>query len=78
MPAGTARPDERDHAFPGLGQLPLGGALGGVLGTLIGVRPTLQVAATGGALAFLPVFLSPLRRLRELPSYSEPGDCAAA
>jgi hypothetical protein len=63
------------------GTLPLGGVIGGVLGTLIGVRPTLLVAAAGGALAFLPVFLSPLRRLRELPSYSAPGDagdCAAA
>jgi MFS family permease len=63
------------------GTLPLGGVIGGVLGTLIGVRPTLVVAAVGGALAFLPVFLSPLRRLRELPSYSAPGDagdCAAA
>ena len=63
------------------GTLPLGGVIGGVLGTLIGVRPTLLVAAAGGALAFLPVFLSPLRRQRELPSYSAPGDagdCAAA
>jgi MFS family permease len=60
------------------GTLPLGGAIGGVLGTVIGVRATLLVAAIGGSLAFLPVFLSPLRRLRELPSYSAPGDCAAA
>ena len=60
------------------GTLPLGGVIGGALGTLIGVRATLLVAAVGGALAFLPVFLSPLRRLRELPSYSAPGDCAAA
>jgi MFS family permease len=61
------------------GTLPLGGAIGGILGTLIGVRATLLVAAVGGAGAFLPVYLSPLRRMRELPSYSEPGgDCAAA
>jgi MFS family permease len=60
------------------GTLPLGGVIGGALGTLIGVRATLLVAAIGGALAFLPVFLSPLRRMRELPSYAEPGDCAAA
>jgi MFS family permease len=56
------------------GTLPLGGVIGGALGTLIGVRATLLVAAIGGALAFLPVFLSPLRGLRELPSYSEVGD----
>ena len=56
------------------GTLPLGGVIGGALGTLIGVRATLLVAAIGGGLAFLPVFLSPLRRMRELPSYSAPGD----
>ena len=50
------------------GTLPLGGFLGGVLGAAIGVRPTLLVAASGCALAFLFVFCSPLRRMRELPT----------
>jgi MFS family permease len=54
------------------GTMPLGGILGGVLGSVIGVRETLFVAAAGGSLAFLPVFLSPLRRMRELPSYQDP------
>jgi MFS family permease len=53
------------------GTMPLGGLLGGVLGSTIGVRQTLLVAAVGGSLAFLPVFLSPLRRMRELPSYED-------
>jgi MFS family permease len=53
------------------GTLPLGGLLGGLLGTTIGVRGTLLVVAVGGSLAFLPVFLSPLRRMRELPSYHD-------
>jgi MFS family permease len=52
------------------GTMPLGGFLGGVLGAVIGVRQTLFVVAVGSALAFLPVFLSPLRELRELPSYA--------
>ena len=52
------------------GTMPLGGILGGVLGSVIGVRQTLFVVAVGGALAFLPVFLSPLRNMRELPSYA--------
>ncbi len=43
------------------GTIPLGAFLGGVLGQTIGIRPTLLVAAIGGSLAFLPVFLSPLR-----------------
>jgi MFS family permease len=52
------------------GTLPVGGLLGGVLGETIGVRQTLFVVAVGGALAFLPVLLSPLRTMRELPSYA--------
>ena len=53
------------------GTMPLGAFLGGVLGSTIGVRETLLVAAVGGSLAFLPVFVSPLRRMRELPVYAE-------
>jgi hypothetical protein len=51
------------------GTMPLGGLLGGVLGAAIGVRETLLVAAVGGSLTWLPVFFSPLRTMRELPSY---------
>ncbi|MGH3329261.1 MAG: MFS transporter [Streptomycetales bacterium] len=53
------------------GTLPLGGLVGGALGSLLGVRPTLWVAAGGASLAFLPVFLSPLRTMRQLPGYRE-------
>ena len=53
------------------GTMPFGGVLGGVLGSTIGVRGTLLVAAVGGALAFLPVYLSPLRRMRQLPTREE-------
>jgi hypothetical protein len=53
------------------GTMPLGALLGGILGSVIGVRHTLIVVAIGGSLAFLPVFLSPLRTMRELPSYEE-------
>jgi MFS family permease len=54
------------------GTIPLGAFLGGVLGSTIGVRPTLLVAAIGGSLCVLPVFFSPLRRMRDLPQYAEP------
>ena len=54
------------------GTLPLGGLIGGILGSIIGVRDTLLVVAIGSSLTFLPVFLSPLRRMRELPSYEAP------
>jgi Na+/melibiose symporter-like transporter len=50
------------------GTLPLGALLGGLLGELAGVRTTMWVAAVGACLAFLPTFLSPLRRMRELPT----------
>jgi hypothetical protein len=54
------------------GTMPLGGLLGGWLGTAVGVVPTLWVAVAGTALGALPVVLSPLRGLRRLP-----GDGAA-
>jgi MFS family permease len=51
------------------GTLPLGGLIGGILGNSpLGIRGTLWVGAIGGMLTFLPVFLSPLRRMRELPT----------
>ena len=53
------------------GTMPLGGLIGGALGSWLGVRETLLVAAVGGALVWLPPFLSPLRRMRELPTYQE-------
>ncbi|WP_084957766.1 MFS transporter [Thermoactinospora rubra] len=49
------------------GTMPLGGFLGGLLGEAIGVRATLLVAAVGVSLAFLWVYASPLRTMRELP-----------
>ncbi|MFI1035108.1 hypothetical protein [Streptomyces sp. NPDC020951] len=53
------------------GTMPLGALMGGLLGSTIGVRATLLAGAVGQSLTFLPVFLSPLRRMRELPSYAE-------
>ena len=54
------------------GTIPLGTFLGGVLGSTIGVRETLLVAAIGGVVPVLPVFFSPLRRMKDLPVYTEP------
>lgn len=50
------------------GTMPIGGLLGGALAAAIGVRPVLWLAAAGMALGFLPVFLSPLRAMRRLPT----------
>lgn len=49
------------------GVRPLGALAGGVLGTAIGLRPTLWVAAVGGLAGVLFLLSSPIPRLRELP-----------
>ncbi|MFI8516969.1 MFS transporter [Streptomyces sp. NPDC085481] len=46
---------------------PLGALAGGLLGTALGLRPTLWLATAGAVLAVLWVLPSPLPRLRELP-----------
>jgi len=58
------------------GTMPLGGLLGGGLAEWLGTRTTLLVVALGGCFAFLPVFLSPLRGMRTLPT--EPVSLAPA
>jgi MFS family permease len=59
------------------GTMPLGAFLGGVLGATIGVRETLFVAAVGGALTWVPVYFSPLRHMRELPTYVPDDETAS-
>lgn len=49
------------------GTMPLGAALGGVVAEAIGLRETLFVAAACAAVTGIPIALSPIRKLRELP-----------
>ncbi len=49
------------------GTMPLGGLLGGVLGTAVGIVPALWVAVAGQLLAAVPVVVSPLIGMRDLP-----------
>jgi MFS family permease len=49
------------------GTIPIGSLVGGVLGTVLGLRAAIGIAAVGGALAFLWVLLSPVRRITEIP-----------
>jgi MFS family permease len=49
------------------GTMPLGGLLGGTLGSWLGVVPTLWIAVAGQGLAAFWVVASPLIRMRELP-----------
>lgn len=49
------------------GTMPLGGLVGAWLAGWLGARLTLLIGLLGTCLAFLPVFLSPLRTMRSLP-----------
>ena len=49
------------------GTIPVGGLIGGGLGELLGPRGALLVACCAQLLSLLPLLLSPLRRLRDLP-----------
>ncbi|MCU1615859.1 MAG: Major facilitator superfamily permease [Frankiales bacterium] len=49
------------------GTMPLGGLLGGVLGSWLGIVPALWIGAAGQVIAALPVTLSPLVGMRDLP-----------
>jgi len=49
------------------GTMPFGSLAGGVLGGVIGLRPTLWVAAIGGATAILWLSARPVLELREIP-----------
>jgi MFS family permease len=49
------------------GTLPFGSLLGGALGSMLGVRPTLIIGGIGMMLAFLWVLFSPIRTLRDQP-----------
>jgi MFS family permease len=53
------------------GTIPLGGLVGGGLGSWIGLKETLIVGGIGCCLPFLPVVFSPVRSIREMP---EPAD----
>jgi MFS family permease len=57
------------------GVIPFGGLAGGALGSTIGLRETMVIGALGGALAVVPLLLSPVRsvgRMSELEDQSSP------
>lgn len=65
------------------GTMPVGSLIGGALGSLIGLHPTILVGAIGGLIAFIPVTLSSARRIVTMPEPVDDGpvpgpDAAAA
>ena len=60
------------------GTIPIGSILGGVVATLFGLRTAIWVGAAGMVLALVPLLLSPVRSLRDMPTPAEdPVDPAA-
>jgi MFS family permease len=59
------------------GTIPIGSFIGGVLGSVIGLRNTLWVTAVAMTFAALPVTLSPVRRLRSVEDAMPPGSLSA-
>ncbi|MFJ2029886.1 MFS transporter [Streptosporangium sp. NPDC087985] len=53
------------------GVLPLGGLAGGTLGEIFGARTTLWISASLALVAVVPLLLSPLRMMRDLPTADE-------
>ena len=49
------------------GVMPLGTLAGGAIASAVDLRTAIWVGAIGSSLAFLPVLLSPVRSLREIP-----------
>lgn len=60
------------------GSMPIGAFAGSVLGQSLGVRHAMWVGVVGELLAVLPVLLSPLRRMRDLPVEPERKDAELA
>jgi MFS family permease len=61
------------------GTMPLGSLLGGALATVTSLRAALWVSAIGGAFTFLPVLLTSVRTIKEMPRpVDEPTPLEAA
>jgi MFS family permease len=60
------------------GTIPIGAFLGGVLGSTIGLRPTLWVGAIGSTLSFVPLLFSPVPGLHTIPEFEPGAELASA
>lgn len=63
-----ARAGVASQSFIGMGIVPVGALLGGILGEQLGVPATIVIGAFGGVPSFLWVVFSPVRSLRVLPT----------
>ncbi|HVT42365.1 MAG TPA: MFS transporter [Acidimicrobiales bacterium] len=59
------------------GVLPIGSLIGGLLGSVLGLRATLWIGMVGEVLAGIWLVASPMRTMRDFPSISGPPQSAA-
>ncbi len=59
------------------GTIPLGQVLGGIIATTVGVHEAIWIGAAGSILAVVPLVITPVRTLREMPAPLEDGQPAA-
>ncbi len=55
------------------GTIPIGATIGGIIATAVGVTQAMWIGTILGCTAFLPVFLGPVRGLREFPTAPADG-----
>jgi MFS family permease len=60
------------------GTIPLGSLIGGLLGDAIGLRPTIIIGTLLGLSAFLWIFFSPVRRLKDVPPSAQETPAASS
>jgi MFS family permease len=60
--------------FLNYGAIPLGALLAGVLGSALGLRPTMWIMAGCVPLASWVLLIGPIRRARDLPAAAEPAE----
>lgn len=56
------------------GTIPIGSIVGGVLGTVVGVREAVIIGGIGACFAFVPLLFSPVKSLERMPTGAGPGE----
>ncbi|WP_308423133.1 MFS transporter [Marinithermofilum abyssi] len=62
------------YRFVVAGTTPIGSLLGGLLGDMIGLRPTLLIGSVGTLCALLWILFSPISKLREIPTQMQQAE----
>lgn len=59
------------------GTIPVGSIVGGLLGTVVGVREAVFIGGVGACFAFVPLLFSPIRSLERIPTPAGAGEQGA-